>query len=261
MEKRKVIYYSDELNDEFSTFKTEAPVIDGSYKYIDDSLSKRISGFIIYRLIMYPIAFLYSKLVFRRKIVGKEKLRPYKKMGIFLYGNHTQPVGDAFMQSCLTYPRKNYVIVHPNNLKVPVIGRFTPLLGALPLPDGMAAYKNFREAINCRINGGSPVVIYPEAHIWPYYTRIRPFPDTSFTYPAELDAPCFCFVNTYKKRKFFKRPKIVTYIDGPFFPDKSLDKRKRRDALRNAVYQSMTALSKHSDAEYIKYIKREETDG
>ena len=41
MDKRKVIYFTDELHDEFSTFTTTPPIITGSYDYERKSLFKR----------------------------------------------------------------------------------------------------------------------------------------------------------------------------------------------------------------------------
>ena len=135
MDNRKVIYYTDELHDEFSTFTTTPPRIDGSYDYERNTPFKKFLKFLCYRIIMYPIVILYGKIVFRQKIIGKDKLKPFKKQGIFLYGNHTQPLGDALLQTRLTFPRRTYIIVHPNNLNVPVLGKMVPSLGGLPIPD------------------------------------------------------------------------------------------------------------------------------
>ncbi len=261
MEDRKTIYYTDELNDEFSTFTTKARKIDENWDYDDNATGKKVARFFIYRILIHPMAAFYSRIIFRRTIVGKKLLKPYRRTGIFMYGNHTQPLGDAFMQACITYPRTNYVLVHPNNLDVPFFGRLTPALGALPIPDTISAYRNFKAAIEDKIRRRHPVVIYPEAHIWPYYTKIRPFVDTSFAYPVSLDAPVFCFVNAYKRSRLFKRPRIVTYIGGPFFADKELDAKAARRKLRDQVHKRMTELATNSDIELITYIKKEASNG
>ena len=65
---------------------------------------------------------------------------------------------------------------------------------------------------------------------------------------------------TYQKRKFSKKPKIVTYIDGPFFPNKELSSREQRIDLRNQVYERMCERSKLSTVTWIQYIKKERTD-
>ena len=89
-------------------------------------------------------------------------------------------------------------------------------------------------------------MIYPEAHVWPYYTKIRPFISASFKYPTKLDAPSFSMTTTYQKRKRGKRPKMVVYIDGPFSGSDSRE-------LCEAVKAKMEERSKLSNNEYIEY--------
>ncbi len=250
---QKIIYYEDEHNDEFSSAVITPKKIDGDYKYIRN---KALSRF-LYNVIARPLAFLFTKLRYRQRSVGKEKLKEYKKTGYFVYGNHTQAGGDPIIPNVFLFPKNVYFIVHPNNVSMPVFGVFMPYLGALPLPDDMKAYRNFAAAVSQRISEKAAVVIYPEAHIWPYYTKIRDFPDTSFSYPCKENAPVFCFTNTYKKQKPFKTPRIVTYIDGPFFADGSLPLKQRVKALRDEVYKTMCERARLSDCEYIKYIKKE----
>lgn len=258
MDKRKVIYFEDELNDEFSLAKITPKKIDGSYVYCHSSLFKRFTHFFWYRIVATPIAFFYMKFTFHHKVEGRGKLKAFKNTGYFMYGNHTQDIGDACVPSLLNFPKDDYLIVHPNNVSIPYVGRVTPSLGALPLPDDMKAYRNFISAIERRIKEGNAVVIYPEAHIWPFYTGIRPFTDVSFQYPINFAVPSFCFTNTYRKRRFSKKPRIVTYIDGPFYPDKDLPKRKQKTDLRNKIYDKMTERAKMSDVVWIDYKRKEE---
>lgn len=258
MEKRKIIYYSDELNDEFSTAEITPKKIDGSYRYIHTSLFKRFTRFFWYRMIFTPLAYLYSKLVFHHRIVNGAVLRTAKKSGYFLYGNHTQAVGDALMPQMLDVTKPKYVIVHPNNVSMPLLGKITPSLGALPLPDDRAALRNFTQAIERRIAEKSGILVFPEAHIWPYYTGIRPFFDASFHYPIKYGVPAFCFTNTYQKRRFSRKPRIVTYVDGPFLPDLSLGQREQRKDLRDRIYRCMCRRAENSNVEVVRYIRREE---
>jgi len=261
MDKRKIIYYEDELQDEFSVAQITSKKIDGKYVYLYHSPWKRFTHFFWYRIIATPVAFLYTKITFHHKVVNRSVLRQAKGKGYFLYGNHTQDIGDAFMPHMMNFPRQNYTVVHPNNVSIPIIGHITPSLGALPLPDDMEAYRNFRQAIEKRIVQGHAVVIYPEAHIWPYYIHIRPFPETSFAYPVKCESPVFCFVNTYQKRRIGKKPRIVTYIDGPFYADKSLASRQQAKDLRDRVYTCMCEHAKKSTVEQIRYVKKEKENG
>ncbi len=260
VEKRKIIYYEDELNDELSRAKITPKKIDSNYVYCYDSIFKRITHFFWYRIVATPIAFLYTKLVFAHKTVGDKKLKKFKKTGYFLYGNHTQDIADAFIPNMLAFSKDKYAIVHPNNVSMPYLGRITPSLGAIPLPDDIGAYKNFLAAIERRIAEKRVIVVYPEAHIWPYYTKIRPFSDTSFAYPVKLNVPIFCFTNTYHKRKLFGITKIITYVDGPFFANPDSAPREKRKELRDEVYSCMCNRARLSSFEKIKYVRREKTN-
>ena len=74
MDKRKIIYYRDELNDEFSKAQITPTRIDGKYVYCHDGVLKKCASFFLYRLVFFPIAYAYSKFCFGHKLVGKEKL-------------------------------------------------------------------------------------------------------------------------------------------------------------------------------------------
>lgn len=253
----KTVYYTDERNDEFAQDNITAKTIDENYCYIDHGWGWRLKRFISYRLIAMPIAFLYCKIALHATFRNRKLLKLAKNTGCFVYGNHTQQIGDPFLPNLLLFPRSVYVIVHPNNVSMPMLGSVTPYLGALPLPSNLKAMRNFKEAIRTRIGEGNVIVVYPEAHIWPYYTGIRDFPATSMKYPVELDVPSFAMTTTYRKRLFGKKPRTVTYLDGPFYPDKELPPRARAQALRDQLYETMVGRSRESDCEYIRYVKGE----
>lgn len=258
LDKRKVIYYRDEQNDEFSTAQITPRPIDGDYRYDRTFFLFPAVRFFLYRVVATPLAFLYTKLKFRHKIIGKSVLKPFRKTGYFLYGNHTQDIGDPLMPNMMNFPKDVYFLVHANNVSMPLLGRINPYLGAIPLPDDLAAYRNFIAFVEKQISKNACIVIYPEAHIWPYYTGIRDFSAASFAYPVKFGTPVFCFTNTYQKRRFSGKPKIVTYIDGPFYPDPALSQKKQAKGLRDAVYERMCERAKNSTVQVIQYIKKED---
>lgn len=258
---KRVIYYSDELREEFSTAQITPKVIDGTYQYDDSSTGRKAAHILCYRILARPLAALFLKIRFAHKIVNRKVLKEAAGGGFFLFGNHTNAAADALIPSMVAYPADTYVIVHPNNVSMPFFGRVTPYLGALPLPDDMQAAKNFLRIIEQK-SEKCCIMIYPEAHIWPYYTKIRPFTDASFRYPVQFGTPVFCFTNTYQKRRFGKRPGIVTYVDGPFYPDPALDRKEQKKALRNQVYRTMAERSRMNTVEWIHYEKKpDECDG
>ena len=148
--KRPLIIYKDEKNDEFSTAQIEARKIDADYKYDKSSGICAVARFFWYRIVAVPLAFAYLKLRFRHKIVGREKLKARKGQGCFIYGNHTQITADALIPTFVNRMRDAYVVVHANNVSMPFLGRITPYMGAIPLPDDMAATRNFSDIIKKR---------------------------------------------------------------------------------------------------------------
>lgn len=256
-DRRKVIYYSDELNEEFSTAQITPRVVDRNFHYFHGRLWDFCS-LSVQNAFSMPVKYLYAKLKFRVQFMGKEKLKAYKSSGYFIYGNHTQPFADTFIPSLGNYPKRNFFIVNPENISMPGLGTLVEMLGAIPIPCDPGGMKNFIRAVEEKIRRNYSVTIYPEAHIWPYYTGIRPFKAVSFRYPVNLKCPVFSLTNTYHRRdRTGNKVKIITYIDGPFFADENLDPREAKQKLWDQVYRCMVERSKSSDYEYIEYHRRE----
>jgi 1-acyl-sn-glycerol-3-phosphate acyltransferase len=248
----KTIYYKDELNDEFSEAKIIPRVIDENYKYVHTNIFWKIVSCIV-NFVLFFVKRIYPKVKFQNEYIGKEKLKDFKNTGYFVYVNHTQPIADTCIPSVPIWPKKNFFIVNPENVSMKGLSTIAQMAGAIPIPANKKAMKNFLSTIKKRINENAVITIYPEAHIWPYYTKIRNFKSVSFKYPIELNKPVFCMTNTYQKNSKGK-PKIVTYIDGPFFPDDNLTLQEKKHNLRDKVYNCMMERSKNSNIEYIKYI-------
>lgn len=252
---KRVIYYNDELNDEFSGSKVKPKFIGPNYKYINKNPIYKFFSFVAYRLIATPIAFIH-KWGNGIKYENKQVLKKFKNRGYFVYANHTNKSSDVFSPHLISFPTKTYTVVASENMNVPVIGNATKMLGAIPLPSTFDGMRNFVNAVEKRVVQGHPVVIYPEAHIWPYYTSIRPFKSTSFRYPVRFQDASFCYTTTYQQNGKKKKPKIVIYIDGPFYPNKALGLREQQEDLRNRIYNCMLERSKNSNYKYYDYVKR-----
>lgn len=255
--KKKIITYSDDITEDLIGIKRQTITIDENYKYIKKNIFWKICQFIVYNIFVRPFAFLYVKLKFNQKTINKKVLKGYKKRGYFVYSNHTLMAGDAFIPNIVNFPKTVKIIVHPDNISVKITKPFIEMCGAIPTPTTLTATKNFISAIEYNINKKNVIQIYPEAHIWPYFTKIRPFASTSFKYPVKLNTPVFVMTNTFQKRKFFKSPKITTYIDGPFFKDETLEQKQAVENLRDIVYKTMCERSQNNTYEYYTYIKED----
>ena len=251
MKKEKKVYYYKTYEDDF--VKTDNPnyTLPDDYIWIHNNLIYKISSIILY-YIVYFLGRIYCKFFLHIKIENKEILKKYKKQGYFLYGNHTLPIGDVFIPTIISNNRI-YVIGNSTNLKVKVIGPLLPMIGILPIPEKIIKIKDLINAVNTRIKENKTIVIYPEAHVWPYYTKIRPFKNTSFKYPVDLKTPVFCITTTYYKRKIGNKPGIKVYIDGPFLVNNQISNKENQEMLCQKVYNQMVERSKNNTYEYVEY--------
>ena len=194
---RKTIYYHDPLHDDFAPTNghIRPKPIGADFPYEHPSPVWQALAFVVYRLIMTPFLFLYCKLVFGLRIENRKVLRELPG-GYFLYGNHTNTLADAFIPTLLAFPRRANIVTAADTVSIPGVRNIVQMLGAVPLADTIDGTRQFLAAIHRRLERRQAVMIYPEAHIWPYYNGIRPFPDTAFaasrstrTHPCRRAAP------------------------------------------------------------------------
>lgn len=246
---KKVIYYEDALNDDFAGNGIEPKPVPADFPFVLRGPFWRVLEFLIYRVIATPLVFLIGKVGFGLKVKNRKALKPLRGTGFFLYGNHTQTMMDAYTPTLAVFPQHAHIVTGPAAVSVKGIRRIVQLLGAIPLPGSMNGYRPFLDALHKRLAQKRVVTIYPEAHIWPWYTGIRPFPDSSFAYPVRENKPVIAFVTTFRKRRVFKNfwPCLTVTLSEPFYPDISLSPREAKKRLRDEVYGFMTKTAAAPD--------------
>ena len=257
----KTYYYTDFTDDLVST-KNQSKKVPQNYKWIKTNPFYITLGSFLF-LILKIFGFFYAKIVHNLKIEGKDKLKSYIKnqkshklpSGYYIFANHTQMLGDVF-NPALYSPVHPYYVCDSSNLGIPILGPILPMVGALPIPDSIRGKKQLFDAISTRAKQGKAIVIYPEAHLWPYYTKIRPFETTAFNFPVRDNLPIFTATTTYQKKKNREKPRLTIFIDGPFIPDLELPKKDCLKKLHDQVYQQLVKRSELSDTEYITYQKK-----
>ncbi len=247
----KTYYYSKTTDDVVDSAQQDFRLPD-NYPILVTSLSGKIWSHIV-RTLAAGFGWIYSRLFLHVKVVGKEKLKNFSG-GYFVYGNHTQPMGDVFTPLTIFSPYRFYAIAGQANWGIPFIGKYLVRYGGLPVGKDIKQSIKLIKAIKQVIRQKKGIVmIYPEAHVWPYYTKIRPFDDTSMHFPVDLKVPSFTATSTYVKSKFLKKPRIIIYIDGPFYPDLSLGKKKAQMKLHDEIFKQMISRAKLCNYNYINY--------
>lgn len=254
--KKRVYYYHDPLHDDFAQTNIKREKIPEDYQFLNTHWLYKIGEGILH-VVIHPIVTLMLKIPYLFRVKNRKAFRKVKNQGFFLYGNHTGYLLDAYMPSIITFPKMTHIIVNADAVSIPGLRTLVKMLGAIPIPSSVNGFRNYRKAIRELIERKRAIAIYPEAHIWPFYTDIRPFGTQSFHYPVDCGVPCFTYTNVYRRRKckWIRFPKVVTYIDGPFYPDESLPRPERVQKLRDQVYGAMKARvdgePKYNYAEYI----------
>ena len=257
MKLKKQIYYLTE-NDEVVKFKSKPIKIDEHYKFLRSNIFYKIFSWFIYKVCATPIAFIYFKLIKKIKFHNIGLLRKFRKGGYFIYSNHTNQYADGFCPHLICFPKKPHIICNPDNISLCIIGKFNKMCGALPKPTTINAMKNFNFAIEKVLKQNNPIVIYPEAHLWPYYTKIRNFPASSFRFPVKFNKPVFTFTTVYIQNKPNKKPKTEIYVDGPFYPPANLTEKEKQEELKNVVYNNLVFHARKSNFEHVSYIRRDD---
>ncbi len=259
---KKITYYTDETKDDFAgleNINTVSTKVDKNFNFLPTSILFKVFSFVFYYLFACPILFLANLLFFKTKTVGRKNIKHLKNQGFFVYANHTH-YKDAWLTPISVAPaRKNYIISNKAAFEIPVVRHLVQAGGALPVPDTPVALINLSKAINKIIENKKVITIFPEAHIWPYYTGIRPFPITSFRFAANANAPAVPVAVCYKQKKFLgniRKPKTVVFIGKPIYPKPNLTKKENAEFLRNQTYNYIkTTLKQESTYSYIIYKK------
>lgn len=256
----RIVYYKDPFNDDFAGTQINQKKVDDNFVYVHENKLWRLCSSIFYFGIALPILYLLVKIKRHVKVKNKSVLKKVRKTGYFLYGNHTN-IYDAFIpHTQVSRFRKTYIIANPDAVSIKGVKNLVMMLGALPTPSTPNSVKNFQAAIEKRIAQKRTIVIYPEAHIWPFYNGLRPFSDISFQYPAKLNAPVIAMVTTYRKpkRKFQKkrRPFIDITLSEPIYPNPELSLKENMKYLHDQIYQFMKEVIETSGSpEYINYVQ------
>ncbi len=256
--KPKTVYYSDPQNDDFAGTKIKACCVDEHFIFVNTNIFWNAAAFLLYHIIARPLVFLYCKIAFGLKIVNRCAVKRVRS-GFFLYGNHTNVI-DVFIPNLVAFPRRVSIISSPDAVSIKGIRQLVMMLGALPLSCTPEGKRKFRKAVELRCRRNQAVAIFPEAHIWPYYTGIREFSPRSFRYPVDQNRPAIAMTTVYRPRKvlkFLRRPQVTVIVSDPFYPDASLSRNKAMQKLRDQVYRSMLDASRSiRQAEYIRYEAR-----
>ena len=252
---KKVIYYSDPLHDDFAGTNIKTVDVGSDFVYIHGRFWRFCSTVLYY--IVLPIVSFLEFCFSGVRIVGRKNARRIKG-GFFMYGNHTS-FFDAYAPAVMVGPKRAHVIASADSVSIRGLGTVVQMLGGIPIPNSFGGMKNFVDALEYYYRKGRMIAVYPEAHIWPYYTGVRPFESTSFRYPVKFNSPVIACFTAYSQprglSKLYRKSKKTIYVSEPIYPDTSLPLKDAQQKLRDEVYEYMKKISeKYSTNSLIEYV-------
>ena len=218
--------------------------IDQTFNFVPRSILFHVLSRSVY-LILVPLLSLFNRAVLGVRVQGRENLRSIKG-GLITVSNHIH-IMDCTMIGMCYYPRMCYFTSAKNIFEAPVVRRLVRMLGGIPIPDGVKMLKPFAREISGCLARGRAVHFYPETALWPYYKHLRPFKAGAFHLAADNNVPIVPIVLTCRPPTGIYllwriRPLISIKILEPVYPDKSLDKRNRKNKLKDEVFRYMNKV-------------------
>ena len=256
---KKVIYYTDEQNDDFAGTNINTKPVDDSFIFLHTSIPWKICSTLLYYGVAVPAVWLFMRVILGVQFVNRSAVKACKGP-CFLFGNHTDFI-DAFIPNLLSLPHRNHILVGADTVSIPGLRTIVQMFGALPIPTGTRGWRKFLAALDVYCKKAN-ITVYPEAHIWRFFTGVRDFPDTSFAYPIRYGMPSVVFFTAYSKPKpslaFWRKATITVYVSDPMYPLGGVSEPEARRDLRDRAYAFMKEKSALSDYELIRYVKKED---
>ena len=253
-------YYDDLINDDFSGTNLPKISLSGEYLYLPKTILGRVFSFFLFYFIAIPIFQLFNLFYLNIKIYGRHHLKKIKS-GYVIYGNHSSHFDAFISQAYLVKWKRSYIVSHPDAVSLKILRFFTKPLGALPLPTTYRGMQNYLKTIQQLLARKKVVVVYPEGHIWPFYTGLRPFEATSFRYASQNNVPAVAIVTTYRYPKGlfkqYRKPKINVHINAPIYPESHLSVKENAQKMHEQTIKFMkTHLDSPTNVALYNYLPR-----
>lgn len=258
----KEIFYENEFHDDFAETKINTKNLPPDFKYVHRNIFWRFFSWILYYLVAVPVIFLITKIWYGVRVKNKKAIKKLKGTGFFLYANHTAMM-DGTIHSVLIAKHRPYIIANPDAVSLKGLSNFVVMVGCLPLGNSPENQDALDAALHHRvIEQKRAVIVFPEAHIWKYYNKIRTLRPATFRFAAKLNAPVLPVTTTWRKPHWpFKKPRMTLNVGEPIFydPEQSLSSKCRY--LAATCQQIMNDISNVPDNyEYIRYTKVNKND-
>ena len=213
--------------------------IKDDYKYIIDNKILNCFSDLLF-IIITPILWILNRVLFGFDVEGVDNLRKVSG-GKVTISNHVHPM-DCTMNGLINFPERTYFPTLATNFKIPFIRHLIRILYAVPIPKKQAQKEKFFEQINKALLDGKTIHMYPEAALWPYYEKIRPFKKGAFKMAVEANCPIVPILYKFEEPDgifaLYKRKKCIhAKVLEPVYPNLDLSKNEIAEDLQKRVME------------------------
>ena len=138
MSKPKVVYYTDEVNEDFAGTSIKQVEVGKDFPFAPTNKAWRILEWMAYYLVAVPLVSIFCYLFCGFRIKNRSALKRLKKQhkgGYFIYLNHTH-FTDAFVGPLVSLPYKAHIIANPDAVSIKGLRTFEQMIGCIPLLKG-----------------------------------------------------------------------------------------------------------------------------
>ena len=239
---KEVEYEELDLKGDEQVFHMWEPLkfeIKDDYKYIIDNKILNCFSDLLF-IIITPILWILNRVLFGFDAEGVDNLRKVSG-GKVTISNHVHPM-DCTMNGLINFPERTYFPTLATNFKIPFIRHLIRVLYAIPIPKKTAQIEKFFEQIKKALAEGKTIHMYPEAALWPYYEKIRPFKKGAFKMAAEAGCPIVPILYTFEEPDgifaLYKKKKCIhAKVLEPVYPNLNLSKNEIAEDLRKRVME------------------------
>lgn len=234
---RKGDYHAHATPIDYSKMKK----VDGKYKYVNGNIFYKFAHYFV-RGLMFVFRRPIARLCASGKVEGRENIKGVNNAVVVV--NHVHPLDCVLCMNALN-KRHLYVTIGDFNNFDNALGGLLRAWGVLPLVPRLDAQKNFWKACSQLLNKKKTfVVVYPEASLWLYYEKVRPFMNGAFHMAVKNNVPVVpMFISFKKTGKFDKngveKRRACVSILKPIYPRPELSEKENINNLRETSYQMM----------------------
>ena len=220
--------------------------IKDNYKYIINNKIFTIFSDLL-SIIAAPILWILNIVLFGFEVDGIENLRKVSG-GKVTISNHIHPM-DCTMNGIINFPERTYFPTLATNFQIPIIRHLIRILYAIPIPKKQRQKEEFLEQINKALLDGKTVHMYPEASLWPYYEKLRPFKKGAFKMAVDANCPIVPILYTFEEPtgifELYKKKKCIhAKVLEPVYPNTDLERLERICDLEKRVIEELENTTK-----------------